>query len=63
MLSTKVLWAAELAVREQDGASFDRLLAEVLEADENLIPRITAENRVEKKKKARELQARRDELF
>ena len=62
VLSTKVLWAAELATKTQDEASFDRLLAEVLAADENAVPRIMAENRVEQKK-ARELQARRDELF
>lgn len=62
VLSTKVLWAAELAVKEQDEATFDRLLAEVLAADENVVPRITAENQVEKQK-ARELQAQRDELF
>ena len=62
VLSTKVLWAAELAVKEQDEETFDRLLAEVLETDDDVIPRITAENRVEKLK-ARELQAQRDELF
>ncbi len=62
VLSTKVLWAAELAVKEQDEATFDRLLAEVLAADEAVIPRITAENRIEQGK-ARELLARRDELF
>lgn len=62
VLSTKVLWAAELATKTQDEATFDRLLAEVLEADENAVPRIVAENRVEQQK-ARELQARRDELF
>lgn len=62
VLSTRVLWAAELAVKEQDEETFDRLLAEVLAADENVLPRITPENRVEKQK-ARELQARRDDLF
>lgn len=62
VLSTKVLWAAELAVKEQDEATFDRLLAEVLAADENAVPRILAENRVEQQK-ARELQAQRDDLF
>ncbi len=62
VLSTKVLWAAELAVRQQDTPTFDRLLTEVLETDENVVPRIVAENRVEQQK-ARELQARRDELF
>jgi len=62
VLSTKVLWAAELATKTQDEETFDRLLAEVLEADENVVPQAIAENRVEKQK-ARELQARRDELF
>ncbi|MBV1859636.1 MAG: TRAP transporter TatT component family protein [Nannocystaceae bacterium] len=62
VLSTKVLWAAELAVKTQDEATFDRLLDEVAKADANVIPRITAENKVEQQK-ARELQGRRDELF
>lgn len=61
-LSTKVLWAAELAVKEQDEATFDRLLSEVLATDDNAVPRVEAENRVEKQK-ARELLERRDELF
>lgn len=62
VLSTKVLWAAELATREDDIETFDRLLSEVLATDENVVPRILAENRVEQQK-ARELQARRDGLF
>jgi len=62
VLSTKVNWAAELAVKEQDEETFDRLLKEVLETDDDVIPRIVAENRVEKQK-ARELLERRDELF
>ncbi|MGH1347574.1 MAG: TRAP transporter TatT component family protein [Nannocystales bacterium] len=62
VLSTRVLWAAELAVKTQDEATFDRLLDEVLKADADAIPRIAAENRVEQQK-ARELQARRDEFF
>lgn len=62
VLSTKVLWAAELAVKEQDEETFDRLLAEVLATDDNVVPRIVAENKVEKQK-ARELLEQRDELF
>ncbi len=62
VLSTKVLWATELAVKAQDEATFDKLLAEVLEADENVIPGRMPESRVEQQK-ARELLARRDELF
>lgn len=62
VLSTKVLWAAELAVKEQDEETFDRLLAEVLATDDDVVPRIVAENKVEKQK-ARELIEQRDDLF
>ncbi|MCR9161642.1 MAG: TRAP transporter TatT component family protein [Nannocystaceae bacterium] len=62
VLSTKVLWAAELATKEQDEETFDRLLAEVLATDDDVVPRIIPENKVEKQK-ARELLEQRDELF
>ena len=61
-VGTKVLWATELAVKQQDEETFDRLLAEVLATDDNVIPEVAAETRVEKQK-ARELQAQRDEFF
>jgi hypothetical protein len=61
-VGTKVLWATELAVKQQDEETFDRLLAEVLATDDNVIPEVAAETRVEKEK-ARELQANRDEYF
>ncbi len=48
--------------RSRTRPDLDPLLAEVLAADEAVIPRITAENRIEQGK-ARELLARRDELF
>ncbi len=61
-LGTKVLWAQELAVKMQDEETFDRLLQEVLAAPDDIIPELTAESIVEKGK-ARELLARKDELF
>lgn len=61
-LGTKVLWAQELAVKEQDEETFDRLLNEVLAAPEDAIPELVPEARVEKDK-ARELLAKKDELF
>jgi tetratricopeptide (TPR) repeat protein len=59
---TKVLWAQELAVKQQNEELFDKLLAEVLETPDNAIPDLVPEIMVEKQK-ARELQANKDELF
>jgi tetratricopeptide (TPR) repeat protein len=61
-VGTKVLWAENLAVKQQDEATFDRLIKEVLEAPDDVIPELTAEIRVEKQKAA-ELQAQKSELF
>ncbi len=61
-IGTKVLWAAELAVKQQDEETFDKLIEEIMAAPEDGIPEITAEMRVEKQKAA-ELKANRDELF
>lgn len=61
-VGTKVLWAAELAVKEQDEATFDKLLNEVLATPDDVIPELTPETIVEKQK-ARELLANRDDLF
>jgi len=61
-LGTKVLWAQELAVKEQDEETFERLLNEVLSAPEDGIPELVPEARVEKEK-AKELLAKKNELF
>ncbi len=61
-VGTKVLWAAELAVKTQDEETFDKLIAEIEASKEDVIPEITPEMRVEKQKGA-ELKAERDDLF
>lgn len=61
-LGTKVLWAAELATKEQDEDTFERLLNEVLAAPDDAIPELTAENLAEKGK-AKELLAQQEDLF
>jgi len=59
---TKVLMAETYAVKKQDKALFDRLLAEVLALPDDAIPGLEPETRIEKDK-ARELQAKANELF
>jgi len=61
-VGTKVLWAAELAVKQQDEETFDALMTEIEAADENAIPEVMPETRVEKQKAA-QLKAERDDLF
>jgi len=61
-IGTKVLWAAELAAKEQDEETFDALIAEIEAAKVDSIPEIIPEQQIEKQKGA-ELKAQRDELF
>jgi tetratricopeptide (TPR) repeat protein len=61
-VGTKVLWAEELAVKEQDEATFDKLLNEVLAAPDDVLPELMPEVKVEKEK-ARELLADKDDRF
>ncbi|HWB78002.1 MAG TPA: TRAP transporter TatT component family protein [Nannocystaceae bacterium] len=61
-VGTKILWAQELAVKEQDEATFDRLLKEVLDTPDDVIADVMPETIVEKQK-ARELMEEKDELF
>jgi hypothetical protein len=61
-VGTKVLWAENLATKQQDEETFDKLLKEVLETPDDIIPELTAETRAEKAKAA-ELQAQKAELF
>ncbi len=61
-VGTKVLWAAELAVKQQDEETFDALIAEIEAAKEDAIPEVMPELRVEKQKAA-ELKAQRSDLF
>ncbi len=61
-IGTKVLWAAELAVKEQDEETFEKLLNEVIATPDDVIPDVKAEILVEKQK-ARELLADKEELF
>lgn len=61
-IGTKVLWAQELAVKEQDEETFDKLLAEVIATPDDVIPEVKPEILVEKQK-ARELLAQKEELF
>jgi tetratricopeptide (TPR) repeat protein len=61
-VGTKVLWAAELATKTQDEATFDTLIAEIEASKDDAIPEILAETRVERQKGA-ELKAQRDDLF
>lgn len=61
-VGTKVLWAAELATKQQDEDTFDKLLNEVLATPDDVIPELKPETIVEKQK-ARELLAQKDDLF
>jgi tetratricopeptide (TPR) repeat protein len=61
-IGTKVLWAQELAVKQQDEETFDKLLAEVLAVPDDAIPEVRPEIMVEKTK-AKELMAEKDDLF
>lgn len=61
-VGTKVLWAAELAVKQQDEEMFDKLLNEVLAAPDDVIAELKPEILVEKQK-AKELLAQKDDLF
>lgn len=61
-LGTKVRWAEELAVKEQDEATFDKLLNEVLAGSDDALPDIKPELLVDKQK-ARELMADKDDRF
>lgn len=61
-VGTKVLWAAELAVKTQDETTFDTLIAEIEASKDDAIPEILPETRIEKQKGA-ELKANRDDLF
>ena len=61
-LGTKVRWAEELAVKEQDEATYDKLLAEVLAGSDDALPDIKPELLVDKQK-ARELIANKDDRF
>lgn len=61
-VGTKVLWAAELAVKTQDEETFDALIAEIEASKEDAIPEVMPELRIEKQKAA-ELKANRSDLF
>lgn len=61
-LGTKVLWAAELAVKERDEETFEKLLNEVLASSPEILADVEPEGRVEQAK-ARELLAHKDDLF
>ncbi|MGH1341448.1 MAG: TRAP transporter TatT component family protein [Nannocystales bacterium] len=61
-VGTKVLWAAELATKTQDEATFDTLIAEIEASKEDAIPEVLPELRIEMQKGA-ELKANRDDLF
>ena len=61
-LGTKVLWAQELSVKQQDEQTFEKLLGEVLDAPDEIIPELRPETLVEKAK-ARELMAQKADLF
>lgn len=61
-LGTKVLWAENLSVKQQDESTFEALLNEVLAVPDDVIPELTPETIVEKGK-ARELLADQEEYF
>jgi hypothetical protein len=61
-LGTKVRWAEELAVKEQDEATYDKLLNEVLAAPDDAIPELKPEIMVDKQK-AKELLADKEDKF
>lgn len=60
--STKVLMAAEWAVKSQNKAEYERLLKEVIAADPNIDPSVIPENLAEQAK-AKDLLAREAEFF
>jgi tetratricopeptide (TPR) repeat protein len=61
-LATKVLMAELLMTKKQDRATFEKLLKEVIAADEKLIEDVVPENTMEKKK-AEALLAKVEDLF
>lgn len=61
-VGTKVLWAGELSVKQQDEDTFVKLLNEVLAMPDDAIPELMPEIMVEKAK-AKELLAQQDDLF
>lgn len=61
-VGTKVLWAQELAVKEQDEDTFVKLLNEVLATPDDVLPDVTPET-IAEKGKARELLDSKDDLF
>lgn len=61
-VGTKVLWAAELAAKTHDETTFDTLIAEIEAFNEDAIPEVMPELRIEKQKGA-ELKANRGDLF
>ncbi len=61
-LGTRVLWAEFLCTKQQDRATYKKLLDEVIAADANVDPAIAPENNVEQQK-ARRLLAAIDENF
>lgn len=61
-LGNKVLFAENWAVKSQDAATFEKMLTEVLAASTTAIPGIEPEQEAEQRK-ARELLARKSELF
>lgn len=61
-VSTKVLMAENYAVKSQNKELFVKLLEEVLAVDDNLIPELEPETKIEKEK-ARELLAEIDDKF
>jgi TRAP transporter T-component len=61
-IGTKVLWAQELAVKEQDEATFDRLIKEILATPDDVLPDVKPET-IAEKQKARELLEEKEDLF
>lgn len=61
-VSTKVLMAENYAVKSQDKELFVKLLQEVLAVDDDIIPELAPETKIEKEK-ARELLAEIDDKF
>ncbi len=61
-LETKVLFASNYAVKNQDEELFDRLLNEVLETPDDVLPDVIPENRVAKRT-AKKLLEEKEEYF
>lgn len=59
---TKLQWAVDLALKQQDRATFERLLAEVLDTPDDAVPGAAPETRVTKAR-AREWLEQADDLF